>query len=170
MQIKLKKIHPKAVVPKYGTEDAACFDLVACEDVKWEKVRDRSLQYPENTPQFIWTSTVRTGLKFEVPVSYALKLYPRSGTGFKKLVQLGNGTGIIDADYRGEVFVKLICLDPSQTEETLEMPCGTKVCQASIEKIEQVEFIVLEEDEELSETARGENGLGSTGTKHQEEV
>ncbi len=166
MTIKIKKILPGAVVPEYGTAQAACFDLVAAEDVQWKRVHAEWEVQPgvlSTGQQYVWVATVRTGLKFEVPVGFALKLYPRSGTGFKQLIQLGNGTGIIDADYRGEVFVKLVCLDPSQQPEDLEMPAGTKICQASIEKMEMVTFDLIGDDEELSETVRGEGGLGSTG-------
>lgn len=166
MIIKIKKVLESAVIPQYSTSQAACFDLVAAEDVEWKKIQivQRQAGFVSNNDQFIWSATVRTGLKFEIPSGFALKLYPRSGTGFKQLIQLGNGTGIIDADYRGEVFVKLICLDPSQRLVDLEMPAGTRICQASVEKMEQVSFEVLGEDEELSETIRGENGLGSTGS------
>ena len=166
MTIRIKKILPGAVVPEYGTAHAACFDIVAAEDVQWEMKREEREVQPgvgSMTDAFIYTAKVRTGLKFEVPVGFALKLYPRSGTGFKQLIQLGNSTGIIDADYRGEVFVKLICLDPTQTIEDLKMPAGTKICQASIEEVQIVTFDVLGDDEELSETVRGEGGLGSTG-------
>ena len=91
--MKICKTHPDAIIPTYGTEGAACFDLyaVACEK-----------------ETFVHSSVIfRTGLSFEIPEGYAMLVFSRSGHGFKNDIRLANGVGIIDADYRGEVMVKL---------------------------------------------------------------
>ncbi len=163
LNLKIVKCHKDAKIPEYGTPDAACFDICTTHDVKWDTKINNIIVVPGlPCPQFIRVATIKTGLKVEVPSGYALKLYPRSGAGFKKLIQLGNGTGIIDADYRGEIFVKLVCLDPSQTDEDLKIVAGDSICQGSIEKIERVNFEVVQE-EDLSITERGSGGLGHTG-------
>lgn len=91
--MKIKKLHPAAVVPTYGTEGAACFDLYAVQ--------------PEAEIRVVDTATVRTGLAFEVPQGFVMLVFSRSGHGFKNDVRLANCVGVIDSDYRGELMVKL---------------------------------------------------------------
>src|SRR5574340_1561650 len=96
MKLKIKKLHPDAIIPQYQTEGAACFDLHAI--------------IPERVPRVILSSspeTFRTGLAFEVPDGWALLIYSRSGHGFGHDTRLANCVGVIDADYRGEVQVRL---------------------------------------------------------------
>ena len=88
-----------------------------------------------------------------------MMIYSRSGHGFKHGITLANSTGVIDADYRGEVCVKLRKSDLSIGN----MPnVGERIAQAMIIPVEQVDF---EEVDELSDTERGEGGFGSTGVK-----
>src|SRR5574337_1217234 len=90
MKLKIKKLHPDAIIPQYQTEGAACFDLHAI--------------IPERVPRVILSSspeTFRTGLAFEVPDGWALLIYSRSGHCFGHDTRLANCVGVIDADYRG---------------------------------------------------------------------
>lgn len=146
MNVKIKKIHPDAKVPVYGSKGAACFDLYAARVI--------------NTADDIeLTVTYGTGLQFEVPEGHVMMIYSRSGHGFKHGITLVNSTGVIDADYRGEVCVKL-----RKTRIDMHgMPdVGERIAQAMILPVEQVAF---EEVDELSDTARGKGGFGSTGVK-----
>ncbi|MEV2675606.1 deoxyuridine 5'-triphosphate nucleotidohydrolase, partial [Paenibacillus larvae] len=88
MEVKIKKLHPDAVIPEYATAGAAGFDLVALEDVIIE---------PGDV------KTIRTGLAFEIPVGYELQIRPRSGVSLKTKLRQPNSVGTIDSDYRGEV-------------------------------------------------------------------
>jgi len=144
MKLKVKKLHPDAVIPKYATEGAACFDLHAVEP---------ALVLQE---QFI---VLDTGLAFEVPQGYALRIASRSGLAFNSGIVAF--PGVVDADYRGQVKVLLFRHASSLDHRVgVEIKPGSRIAQAYLEKIEQVEF---EEVSELSETERGEGGFGHTG-------
>jgi dUTP pyrophosphatase len=147
LQLKIKKLHPDAVVPKYATAGAACFDLHA--------IVENDIGADAVLPGHFYT--FRTGLAFEVPSGYVLKVYSRSGHGFKYGVRLANGTGIIDSDYRGELMV---CLKNDGPSEPLVVHHGDRIAQAMLVQIPQVELI---EVGELSNTERGAGGFGSTG-------
>jgi dUTP pyrophosphatase len=142
--MKVKKLDPQAMLPRYGSEHAACFDLHAL-------LPDGGLLLQPGH-----TALIRTGLSFEIPVSWAMEVYSRSGHGFKNGVRLVNCVGIIDADYRGEVMVKLV----NEGTEAMPVLHGDRIAQAKLSQVPVVEFC---EAEELSSTARGEGGLGSTG-------
>jgi dUTP pyrophosphatase len=140
MQLKVKRLDPRAVIPKYQSDGAACFDLVAIDS--WSDYKG--------------VTAYSTGLSFDIPQGYVLEVYSRSGHGFNMNTRLVNCVGIVDSDYRGEVVVKLI-----RDRGFHDMPqVGERVAQAMLRRVDQVEFI---EVDELSETKRGANGMGSTG-------
>ncbi len=141
MNIKIKKLHPDAIIPKYATKGSACFDLHADSDAIVE----------EDSP-----SVLHTGIAVEIPDGYAMMIYSRSGHGFKNDTRLANCVGILDSDYRGEILVKLTADKGGQ----LVVQPGDRIAQAMIVPINQVKF---EEVNELSETERGQGGFGSTG-------
>ena len=155
MNINIKKLKENAVIPEYKTKGAACFDFVTANDFKWE-IREVS-----NVLVFIQT-IIETGLAFEIPEGYRLDIYPRSGNAFKYNIQLANGTGKIDSDYRGEVKIKLIGFVPKErlNEVMQGIKKGTRIAQGEINSVKQVKFISVKK---LSETQRGEKGFGSTG-------
>jgi len=103
-------------------------------------------------------AVVKTGLFVEIPVGYEAQVRPRSGLAAKKGITVLNAPGTVDADYRGEIGVILVNL--SNEEFTIEN--GERVAQLVISAHERAEWI---ESESLTETARGEGGFGSTGTK-----
>ena len=135
MQIKYKKLHPKAAVPFKATDGAAGFDLTAV------------------TRQ---GNVFGTGLAFDIPVGYVLLIYSRSGHGFKESTRLSNCVGVIDSDYTGEVKVALRRDDGGP----LTVQVGYRVAQGVLMRLPKVTFT---ETQELKETERGKNGFGSTG-------
>ena len=141
MKLKVKRLSSLATLPTYATEGSACFDLRAAQDAT---VFSNS------------GAVVDTDLAFEVPSGWVMKLYSRSGHGFKHGVRLSNCTGIIDSDYRGHVPVKL----RNDGLTTFYVRAGDRIAQAMLERVEQVEFEVVDE---LSDTARGTGGFGHTG-------
>jgi dUTP pyrophosphatase len=151
MKIKVKKLHPHAVMPTYATDGAACFDLYAATVI--DEAGSGGLLYPGK--QII----VGTGLAFEIPPGYMMRVASRSGLAFKHNVEAF--PGIIDSDYRGEVKV-LLNFRPTVTNLPLSLRInpGDRIAQAYICEVPRVEF---EEADGLSETARGEGGFGSTG-------
>lgn len=101
---------------------------------------------------------VKTGLFMEIPVGFECQVRPRSGLALKKGITVLNSPGTIDADYRGEVGVILI----NHSDETFVIEDGERIAQIVFAPVEQA---VWDEVEELSETLRGSDGFGSTGTK-----
>jgi dUTP pyrophosphatase len=150
--LKVKKLHPDAILPKYQTAGAACFDLHALEPGM--SVYGRHCVVPGGTSVF------GTGLAFEVPEGHVMLLYSRSGHGFKNDVRMANCVGVIDSDYRGELRVKLTCDRPFGESGGLIVANGDRIAQGMVLPVEQW---AMEEVTELGDTARGEGGYGSTG-------
>ena len=145
MKLKVKKVHHAAILPKYATKGAAFFDLhaVDCADQK----------VPACMP-----TTIRTGLAFEVPHGHVMLIFSRSGHGFNHDTRLANCVGVIDSDYRGEVKVRLT--RDISLSDSLSFTAGDRIAQAMILPLPWIQIV---EDNDLSETARGAGGFGSTG-------
>ncbi len=143
MKVKIKKLHKDAVVPKYAHEGDAGVDFFA--------ITKHSLKSGERC-------LVGTGLSFEFPIGYELQTRPRSGLALKKGISIVNTPGTLDAGYRGELGIIII----NHGQENFEINPGDKIAQGVFNKIEICEF---EEAEELSGSARGDGGFGSSGYK-----
>ncbi len=130
-------------LPAYQTAHAAGMDVHAN--------LDESMKIAPGAIAFI-----PTGFSVAIPPGFELQIRPRSGLACKFGVSIPNSPGTIDADYRGEVKVALINL--GQTTFTVEP--GMRIAQMVLA---QVPVCVWHEVAQLSETARGEGGFGSTG-------
>ena len=157
--VKLKFLDENAIHPVKGSKRSACWDLFALEDVTF---------YPGEI------KLVRTGIAMEAPPGWRFNIYVRSSTPSKKGFMLANGVGIIDADYRGELVVQLINIlqnyEHNATSQNIpyrttnKIKAGDKIAQ--VEMVKDVSFLAesyIEVVAELSETARGAGGFGSTG-------
>ena len=144
-QVRIKKVHPDAVIPTYGTPFAAGADLYAC--------MDSSVTIEPGQTQFI-----HTGLAVEIPVGFAGLVYARSGLACKKGIAPANKVGVIDADYRGEIMVAL----HNHSSEAVTIESCERIAQLVITPFLTAQF---EETDELGDTERGEGGFGSTGRK-----
>lgn len=167
MNVKIKRLSPDAVIPKYAREGDAGFDLYATEDVIIEPGE---------------TAKVPVGLAFELPAGYEMQIRPRSGVMSKTKLRVQLGT--VDSGYRGEVAVMVdnIAEDPSgnilqyltyidgldyrtklelYSNETYLIRKGDRIAQGVINRVPTATFT---EVDELSDTERGEGGFGSTGT------
>ncbi|MEI7656899.1 MAG: dUTP diphosphatase [Phycisphaerae bacterium] len=142
----VRRLDPRAVLPRYQTAGSAGMDLAACLD------RDDATIVIE--PGRI--RTVPTRLSMAIPAGYEAQVRPRSGLATKSGVTLPNAPGTIDSDYRGEVLVPLINLG----SEPFTVTHGMRVAQLVIAPVAQVPIL---EASELDATARGEGGFGSTG-------
>lgn len=145
MKVNIKKLDERAIIPTYGTEFSAGADLYA--------LLDSAIEIPPHQTTF-----VRTGISVEIPVGYCGLIFARSSMGAKRGLAPANKVGVIDADYRGEIMVTLH--NHSETAATVEP--GERIAQLAIVPFLKAEF---EECDELSDTARGAGGFGSTGTK-----
>lgn len=143
MELKIKKMYADVRTPTYATEGAACFDIYS---------------YSKGFIGYLEPEIFKTGLQFEVPKDHVMLVFSRSGHGFNHNVRLSNCVGVIDSDYRGELMVKLT----KDMNDSYQIDKGDRIAQAMVIPVTQVKFV---EVDELSETKRGENGLGSTGVK-----
>jgi dUTP pyrophosphatase len=141
--IRVKKLHPNAVIPTYGSAEAAGADLYACLE---ESV---TIQPGE----IFW---VPTGIALEVPKGCAGLVYARSSMGAKRGLAPANKVGVVDSDYRGEI--RVVLLNHSKQPQILQP--GERVAQFVITPVLTPAY---EEVTELTDTDRGTGGFGSTG-------
>ena len=146
--LQVKKLHADALLPRYATAGAACFDLHALMPAG----RTLHLVNPGVA------SVMRTGLAFGIPEGWAMLIYSRSGHGFNHDTRLANCVGVIDHDYVGEVMVKLT-RDAGHGPE-LVVRHGDRIAQAMLVPVTSVMF---NEVDDLPGTERGTGGFGSTG-------
>lgn len=100
---------------------------------------------------------VGTGIAIELPFGTVGLIHPRSGLALKQGLSIVNAPGTVDADYRGELKVCLINLDP---REPIEITRGDRIAQLVVQKVELFDFEVVDD---LDDTVRGTGGYGSTG-------
>lgn len=141
--VRVKKLHPNAKLPAYGSAEAAGADLYACLE---ETV---TIQPGE----IFW---VPTGIALEVPKGCAGLVYARSSMGAKRGLAPANKVGVVDSDYRGEI--RVVLLNHSKEPQILEP--GERVAQFVITPVLQPQYVAVEE---LTDTGRGIGGFGSTG-------
>ena len=141
--IMYKKIKPKAIEPKYGTEDAVCADLYAClnDDVTIEPGE---------------TKLIPTGIAIDTPNGLGAFIFARSGLATKQGLAPANKVGVVDPDYRGEVMVAL----HNHSDVARTVAHGDRIAQLGFLPYVVGKFIEMDE---LSDTNRGTGGFGSTG-------
>lgn len=139
-----KRLDDRAQAPAYATPGAAAADLCAVLDAPLTVAPMQRVLVP-------------TGLAIELPGADCVALvYARSGLSIKHGLCMANGVGVIDSDYRGELKVPMINLGT----EAYTIAPGERVAQLCIAPVWQADFVAAAE---LSDTARGEGGFGSTG-------
>lgn len=143
MDVKIKKLDPKAVIPSYAKPGDAGMDLTAI-----------SLTYDEDHDSYIYG----TGLAIEIPQGYVGLIFPRSSNR-KTEAYMTNHVGVIDSGYRGEIMITYKNRDSYDgTDEPYQV--GERVAQLIIMPYPTINLV---EVDELSETERGKGGHGSTG-------
>ena len=140
MKVKIKKLHTDSVIPKYAKESDAGMDLVATSIIS-------------NTTFQI---TYGLGIALEIPEGFVGLVFPRSSIRNTELT-LSNSVGVIDSGYRGELQATF---NKSNGLDSISYKVGDRVCQIMIIPHPIVE---LTEVDELSDSARGDGGFGSTG-------
>lgn len=143
MQIKIKKLDERAILPQRGSAMAAGMDLYALDGVTVEAGK---------------TVIVHTGIALAIPEGYAGFIYARSGIATKRSLAPANKVGVIDADYRGEIMVAL----HNHGDVAQSVEAGERIAQMVIAPFLPVE---LQLSETLDETERADGGFGSTGKK-----
>ena len=142
MQIRIQRIHPDAILPKYahGADEDAGMDLHAVEAVTLEP----------GVPRL-----VPTGLTIELPPGFEAQVRPRSGLALKHAITMPNAPGTIDPGYRGELRVILLNLG----RESYAIAPGDRIAQIIVARYEPVEWL----ETTLAESRRGAGGFGSSG-------
>ena len=142
-QVKIKRLHPGAKLPTYGSAAAAGADLYACIEAPLTVAPGETVLVP-------------TGIALALPSGTVGLIFARSGLATKRGLAPANKVGVIDADYRGEVMVALH--NHGAAPGTVEV--GERIAQLAILPYITADFL---EADELDETARGAGGFGSTG-------
>jgi dUTP pyrophosphatase len=142
VRVAVRRLDPELPLPSYAHDGDAGADLCAAADVELPP-GGRAL--------------VPTGIAIALPPGYVGLVHPRSGLAHRFGVTVLNAPGTVDAGYRGEILVNLINHDPAQTAVISR---GDRIAQLVVQRVERADFDGVEE---LSESARGSGGHGSTG-------
>lgn len=143
IDVKVKKLDERAILPTYGSPYAAGADLYA--------VADAPITVAPSETVF-----VHTGIAIELPMGTVGLVYARSGLACKKGLAPANKVGVIDCDYRGEIMVAI----HNHSNESRTIESGERIAQLVVTPYITASFA---ETDELSDTVRGEGGFGSTG-------
>ncbi len=178
------KVLPDAIEPVWGTAHAACFDLCACLPLG---IKVKNYSYANNKVEFSasWGSgmddedvigtdnmnrvgvllmpgdrvMIPTGLIFDIPVGYSVRLHSRSGLALKQGLVLANHEGVIDSDYVDPTFVVL----KNDSSEIQYVFHGDRIAQG--EMIPDLAYDVLETSAKPRSKTNRAGGFGSTGVK-----
>lgn len=153
----IKLLRPAAQIPTRGSEQAAGYDLYAAfkPDIMPDgKEVPGSMEIPPHE-----TRLIPTGLAMSIPHGFWGGIYARSGLATKQGLRPANCVGVIDSDYRGEIFVAL----HNDTNDYRYVYCGDRIAQFIIHPVLLIES--WDEVEDLDKTDRGQGGFGSTGIK-----
>jgi dUTP pyrophosphatase len=142
VEVLITRLDPDVPLPSYARQDDAGADLVCAEDVDLAPGQ---------------RAVVGTGIAIALPAGYAAFVHPRSGLAVRHGVTLVNAPGTIDAGYRGEIKVVLLNTDPATP---VSFRRGDRIAQLVVQRVERAAF---REVAALPDSARGDNGFGSTG-------
>jgi dUTP pyrophosphatase len=142
VEVLITRLDPDVPLPSYARQDDAGADLVCAEDVDLAPGQ---------------RAVVGTGIAIALPAGYAAFVHPRSGLAVRHGVTLVNAPGTIDAGYRGEIKVVLLNTDPATP---VSFRRGDRIAQLVVQRVERAAF---REAAVLPDSARGDNGFGSTG-------
>ena len=144
MTLKIKKVHPQAILPKRATEGSAGMDLYACIETPMILEPGKLICIP-------------TGSAISLPDNgCAAFLFARSGLATKHGISLSNGVGVVDSDYRGEICVGLCNL----SSQPYTIQPKERIAQMVILPVLN---LPIQEVSDLDSTQRGAGGFGSTG-------
>lgn len=144
-RINIKKLNDTAIIPTYGSIDAAGADLYA-------NIIDSETILPHET------KFIKTGIAISIPKGLVGLLFARSGLASKRGLAPANKVGVIDSDYRGEIIVALH--NHSDIEQVIEP--NERIAQIAFIPYIKGNFNIVDN---LDDTIRGDGGFGSTGQK-----
>jgi dUTP pyrophosphatase len=142
--IKVKKVHPDAILPEYAYPSDSGFDLYSVEEI---------------TISPFGRSLVPTGICVEIDEFLEIQVRPKSGLAINQGLTVLNTPGTVDSGYNGEI--KVIVFNTNNTDVTIKK--GMKIAQAVLCPVINGKYVIIEEVGELGIKDRGVNGFGSTG-------
>jgi len=164
-RLNIYKTNPNVVLPKFGTKQAACFDISFQAEGKATYSGYNSFNAPFT--RSLSSGSIRimpgdrilvpTGLIFDIPEGYSVRIHPRSGLSYKQGLILANLEAVIDSDYIQETFILLT--NRSEVDQTINN--GDRIAQAELVKKE--EYVLWEIMEAPTQKTDRIGGLGSTG-------
>lgn len=141
MDIKIKRLNNKAVIPEYAHQGDCAMDLVATEKIVVDNGDYGFIEY-------------KTGIALDLPEGYIAFLKPRSSVSKTGLIEATSG--IIDQGYKGEISYRF-----KSVPNTKQYEVGDRICQMYILPVPKINFV---EVEELSDSSRKDGAYGSTGS------
>lgn len=170
--LKVYKDNPNAILPTYGSYDAACFDLSAClkgvEDVTiYDRKNNKVKILVDNTEEDVYKVTlspgnrmlVPTGIIFDLPRYFSLRIHPRSGLSIKHGVTLVNCEGVIDPDYVDPSFITLF----NVSEVPFVVEHGMRLAQGELVEMNNRVSLCVETLIRPVVAGNRKGGFGSTG-------
>ena len=178
--LKYFKLNENVKDPTFGTEGAACFDMhvflptvyagatdnfIIVYDANNEKVQRKYYQKSKTHSGFEPSvqilpkerALIPTGLIFDIPSGYSMRIHPRSSTALKKGFICPNSSGVIDEDYYHETFMMVM----NVTNQPQWIENGERLCQAEL--VKRLDFSIEETIIEPAQTTERVGGFGSTG-------
>jgi dUTP pyrophosphatase len=173
MKLKYFKLHDDASDPHFATDGSACFDIHAYlhkpvtvhrmnnykeriypETVQWSDIEELTISIAPADRVL-----VPTGLVFDIPKGYSIRIHPRSSISLKKGLSLTNGEGIIDNDYYHETYIMFT----NTSADEVRITHGERIAQGELVKKEN--YVLEETLRQPTQTTQRVGGFGSTGVK-----
>jgi dUTP pyrophosphatase len=171
MNLKCRTLYPDVPEPCFASEQSACFDLrahfppnatriegynadsqkVATPVIKGDDGKFTTLIHPGERMM------IPTGIIFDIPVGYSIRIHARSGLALKAGLVMANAEGVIDSDYTEET--KIIVLNISNIP--IKINHGDRIAQA--EMVPVLSYHLMTTDEDISQKTSRAGGFGSTG-------
>ena len=173
MILKYYKLHTEVISPQFATQGSACFDIHAYLDnpvTVYKMNNNKSTRNPETIQ---WADIeelqlsifpaervlIPTGLVFDIPEGYSIRLHPRSSTSLKKGLVMPNGEGIVDSDYTQETFIMFY----NSSADEVRIKHGERIAQGEL--IKTLDYSIEESIIVPEQKTNRIGGFGSTGTK-----
>ena len=171
--LKYYKLNNEVIDPKFATDGSACFDICAYLDKPVTAYRMNNHKQKLNPETIQWSDIeelqlsiapaervlVPTGLVFDIPEGYSVRLHPRSSISLKKGLVMPNGEGIIDSDYYHETFVMLY----NSSADEVRIKHGERIAQGEL--IKTLDYSLEESIIVPEQKTNRVGGFGSTGTE-----
>lgn len=170
MKLEVFKILKKATLPTKATEQSSCYDLHSClhgsnVSVYYKGGKgEKRIETDASGNRTIAVHSrervaVPTGLILNIPDGYDVRVYPRSGMSLKNGITLSNSVGVIDNDYKEELFVTVI----NNSDDVFIIEDGMRIAQFELNKTQSL--TITETETKPEQTTDRNGGLGSTGEK-----